>query len=233
MTEFIGELFSKLFNDNALLATILVSMVPIMELKGGIPFGMSEAFWGKNALSKTSAFWSAYLGCSIVVLALYFLFTPIMKILRKTKIFKNIANFIDNRVKKQTDKIDETKAEVQLEVQEDKIPNEDNVTQNKKHFIRKSMLKKMLGVFIFTAIPLPLTGVWMGTCISVALDLNFWETLISVELGNLVAGIIIVTICAIFPNFTHILIYIFLIIVALFIIYEIIKNIIKNKRKNI
>ena len=40
MTEFIGEIFSKLFNDNSMLATILVSMVPIMELKGGIPFGM-------------------------------------------------------------------------------------------------------------------------------------------------------------------------------------------------
>ena len=89
----------------------------------------------------------------------------------------------------------------------------------------------MLGVCLFTAIPLPLTGVWMGTCISVMLGLNFWETLISVELGNLIAGIIITTICAIFPQFTHILIYIFLIIVVVFAIYEIIRHIVKNKQQ--
>ena len=108
MTEFIGELFFKLFNGNAIIATVLVSMVPIMELKGGIPFGMSKAFWGESALSKISAFWSAYLGCSIVVVALYFLFKPIMKLLRKTKIFKSVANYIDNKVSRQKSKIDTT-----------------------------------------------------------------------------------------------------------------------------
>ena len=78
MTELIGEIFSKIFNDNVALATIFVSMVPIMELKGGIPFGMSEAFWGTKALSRWSAFWFAYLGCSIVVAVLYFAFKPII-----------------------------------------------------------------------------------------------------------------------------------------------------------
>lgn len=226
MTEFIGEIFSKLFNDNSMLATILVSMVPIMELKGGIPFGMSEAFWGDRALGKSSAFWSAYLGCSIVVVAMYFLFVPIMNFLRKTKIFKKIANYIDNRVKKQTSKMNEVDGEDVLNIDEKR--GVENISQN-KCWIRKSMLKKMLGVCIFTAIPLPLTGVWMGTCISVALGLNFWETIISVELGNLIAGVIIVTICAAFPQFTHVLIYIFLIIVVMLVIYEVVKALIKRK----
>ena len=88
MTELIGEIFSKIFNDNVILATIFVSMIPIMELKGGIPFGMSEAFWGVKALSRWQAFWYAYLGCSIVIIFLYFSFVPIMKFLRKTKLFK-------------------------------------------------------------------------------------------------------------------------------------------------
>ena len=105
MTEFIAELFSKIFNDNVVLATIFVSMVPIMELKGGIPFGMSKAFWGNNALSRWSAFWSAFLGCSIVVVVLYFTFVPIMKFLRKTKVFKGLANFIDSRINQKTQDI--------------------------------------------------------------------------------------------------------------------------------
>jgi len=60
MTELIGEIFSTIFNGNVALATVIVSMVPIMELKGGIPFGMSKAFWGDLALSRWEAFWWAY-----------------------------------------------------------------------------------------------------------------------------------------------------------------------------
>ena len=49
--------------------------------------------------------------------------------------------------------------------------------------------------------------------------------------GNLIAGIIISTICVIFPQFTHWLIYIFLILVLIVIIIEIIRNKIIKKQK--
>ena len=225
MTELIGEIFSTIFNGNVMLATIFVSMVPIMELKGGIPFGMSRAFWGDKALGQWQAFGWAYLGCGIVAVFLYFAFVPIMKFLRKTKIFKGLANYIDTKINSQSKKIK------QNNVSETKLVDDENnvVTEPSK----KVLLYKMLGVFVFVAIPLPLTGVWMGTCLAVALDLNFWQTMVSALLGNLVAGIIISTICVIFPQFTHILIYVFLILVALFVIYQIIsKKIKKNKQKN-
>lgn len=229
MTEFIAELFSKIFNDNVVLATIFVSMVPIMELKGGIPFGMSKAFWGNNALSRWSAFWSAFLGCSIVVVVLYFTFVPIMKFLRKTKVFKGLANFIDSRINQKTQDI--SKLECESDEADGKINSKTQSqvdTRNQRCF-SKQELYKMLGVFIFVAIPLPLTGVWMGTCIAVAIGLNFWKTAISAILGNLVAGIIISTICVMFPQFTHWLIYIFLILVVVVIIVEIIKHKIGKK----
>ncbi|MBQ8522508.1 MAG: small multi-drug export protein [Clostridia bacterium] len=237
MTELIGEIFSKIFNDNVILATIFVSMVPIMELKGGIPFGMSDAFWGANALSRWQALWSAYLGCSIVVVCLYFAFLPIMKLLRKTKMFKGLANFIDNRVKKQSSKYAQTdlqNSNLDKNEEGDTNPTHDNLQKiSTINNATKTKLLKMLGVFAFVAIPLPLTGVWMGVCIAVMLNLNFIETFISVQLGNLIAGIIISTICVIFPQFTHWLIYIFLILVLIVIIYEIIKHKInKNKQKN-
>ena len=223
MTEFIAEIFSKLFNGNSVLATTLVSMVPLMELKGGIPFGMSEAFWGDKALGRWQAFGFAYLGCFIVTVVLYFLFIPIMSVLRKTKVFKGIANYIDNRIKKQSNKIEGEVAGV--DGQEHVVAAEaENASPIKKRLL------KMLGVLMFVAIPLPLTGVWMGTCLAVILKLNFWETVVAVGVGNLIAGLIISTICVIFPQFTHILIYIFLIIIAVAFIYEIIKNKIKSKK---
>jgi hypothetical protein len=52
-------------------------------------------------------------------------------------------------------------------------------------------LLKQLGVFIFVAIPLPMTGVWTGTAIAVFLDLKFKGVIWPVLLGNLVAGLII------------------------------------------
>ena len=228
MTEFIAEIFSKIFNDNVMLATMLVSMIPLMELKGGIPFGMSDAFWGAGALGRWEAFWWAYLGCSVVVVILYFLFVPIMNLLRKTKLFKGVANYVDSRIKKQSAKIER---EERFEQADDIVSEGENVKIDNVS-IKKTMYK-MLGIFLFVAVPLPLTGVWMGVCISVAIGLNFWQTFISAQLGNLVAGLIISTICVIFPSFTHWLIYIFIILVVLVLIVEIIRNKIKkNKGKN-
>lgn len=221
MTELIGEIFSKIFGANSGLATFFVSMIPIMELKGGIPFGMSEAFWGVNALSRWQAFWLAYLGCAVVVIALYFLFKPILRLLKKTKIFKGLASYIDNRVKKETDKLNE---KVELNT-------EQSIKVVKKSKFNKALLIKMLGVFAFVAIPLPLTGVWIGTCIAVTVNLNFWQTMLAAQLGNLCAGLIISTICVIFPNFTHILIYVFIVLVLIVLIYEIVRNMIDKKRK--
>ena len=46
-------------------------------------------------------------------------------------------------------------------------------------------------MFVFVAIPLPMTGVWMGTAIAVFFGLKFSQCVLPVALGNLVAGSII------------------------------------------
>ena len=51
----------------------------------------------------------------------------------------------------------------------------------------------------------------------------------AVGVGNLIAGLIISTICVIFPQFTHILIYIFLVLVLIVVIIEIIRAILNKK----
>lgn len=45
-------------------------------------------------------------------------------------------------------------------------------------------------LFVFVAIPLPTTGVWTGALIATLLDLDFKKSLLTILLGNLVAGII-------------------------------------------
>ena len=52
-------------------------------------------------------------------------------------------------------------------------------------------MKKFFAVFIFVAIPLPMTGVWTGTAIAVFLNLKFHQSILPIMIGNLVAGGII------------------------------------------
>lgn len=218
LTEFLGGLFAWIFGSHSILATIIIAMFPVIELKGAIPVGMNADFWGEHVLNGTQAFLFALLGSCLVVPILALLFNPIISWLKRTKLFRKLGEFIDSKVNKHSSSIVE---------RVDKIDGDEGEKKRKKLWI------KIIGVFSFVAVPLPLTGVWTGTCIAVAIGLNFWQTVISVVLGNMVAGIIITTICAIFPQFTTILFLAVLTFVIGIIVYALIKMFLSNKKENI
>lgn len=195
-------------------------MFPIIELKGAIPVGMSGEFWGEYALNGTQAFLFSLLGSCLVVPILALFFKPIINWLKGTKVFRKLGEFIDGKVKKHSASIVEKTDSVES--------GEDEKKKN-----RKKLWIKIIGVFSFVAVPLPLTGVWTGTCVAVAIGLNFWQTVLSVVLGNMVAGLIITTICAIFPQFTTILFLIVLAFVVGILLYGIIKMLLSKKKENI
>ena len=94
---------------------------------------------------------------------------------------------------------------------------------------------KWIGVFVFVAVPLPLTGVWTGTCVALFIGLSKKDTMLSVILGNLVAGIIMVIVSYFFADNTMIVLWVFLALVVLFAIVLTIRSIIrkiKEKKKN-
>ncbi len=227
MTEAIQELFKNMFGDNVVLATIIISMLPIIELRGGIPFGMSKTFWGSNALTSWKSMWWAFLGSSLVVPILALVLIPILNWLKRTKLFRKLATKFENSIKAKSQKI-ESKSEEDLPTQDDQqsttMQPVNQIVYNKKFFA------KLFGVMLFVAIPLPLTGVWTGTAIAVMLNIPFWWTCLAVILGNLIAGIIMQTICAIFPNFTTWILLIFLCLTALLLLIAFIKNKIKSKK---
>lgn len=212
MIEFMGSFFATIFGGHSIIATIIISMFPLIELKGGIPVGMSKDFWGNNALGGIEAFLFALLGSCLVVPIIALIFTPILNWLKKTKMFRKIGEMIDNKVKNHSKGIEE------------KVNTEG--ASKKKTWI------KCLAVFAFVAVPLPLTGVWTGTCIAVVIGLKFWQTCLSVILGNIVAGLIIVFVCSIFPQFTTILFLIMLGFIAVILIVGIVKHIIKSRKSN-
>ena len=214
MTEFINKLFSTIFGDNVILATILIAIVPIIELRGAIPFGTNSGFWKEHTLTNWQAFGWSLLGSSLVVFVLALIFKPVINMLKRIKVFNKIATALENRVK-------------------DKASNIEGANIKSKRF-SKSYWKKILAVFAFVAIPLPLTGVWTGTCMAVFIGLDYWSTCVSVISGNIIAGLLITLMLQFFPWLNNWLFYIFLIIIVAILLYELIKFLInKSKKKTI
>ena len=203
MSKIIGGMLTFLFGGNAYISTLIISMFPLIELKGAIPIGMSVDFFGDKALGGIQAFLLALTGSSIVIFILPLVFRPILNFFKRTKLFKSLGEYIENKVGKHSTDILAKK---------------------------KSTFFKCLAMFMFVALPLPLTGVWMGCCVSVAIDLDYWQTVFSVFFGNVCAGLIIYFVCSIFPAFTTILVYIVLGIIAAILIVGIIRKIIKRKK---
>ena len=161
MVKFIQELIG-----NDLLSTTIMSFIPLIELKGGIVFARGAGF------SFLEALLLSYVGSTLVFFPIYFLLRPILNLFKKIKWFEKFALKIEKYF---ADKAEETLKERQ---------------EKGGKGISAEMLKR-LGVFLFVAIPLPMTGVWTGTAIAVFLNLKFKDAVLPVIIGNLVAGLII------------------------------------------
>lgn len=210
MTEFLQNLFANIFGNNVVLATILIAMLPVIELRGAIPFATNPGFWGSVALTTWPAFLWSLIGSCVIVPILALIFIPLINWLKNTKLFGKFATAIENRIK-------------------DKTSNIENANEKCTRF-SKGYWKKILTVFVFVAIPLPLTGVWTGTCIALFIGLDYWSTCLTVIGGNIVAGLIITLMLLFFPWLNNYLFYIFLLIVLVVVLYEIIKHFIKKRK---
>lgn len=162
MVDFIQELIG-----NEYLATFVMSFVPLIELKGAIVFGRGAG------LGFIMSLLLAFIGSTLVFIPIYFLLKPLLSLMKKIKWFNKFACKVENYF--------EEKAQDALNEQKNK--------KRKKE--RSEVFLKQLGVFVFVAIPLPMTGVWTGTAIAVFLGLKFKDCILPIALGNLVAGVLI------------------------------------------
>ncbi len=169
MVEFISNLIG-----NDMIATAIMSLIPMIELKGGIVFarGAGLDFFLSLAL--------AYVGSTIVFIPIYFLLRPILNAMKKVKWFNKFACKVEGFFQKKADDTMDKQA-----------------GKESKRKMSQTLLKQ-IGVFIFVAIPLPLTGIWTGTAIAVFLNLKFKDVIWPVMLGNLLAGLIISGLAALF-----------------------------------
>lgn len=215
MDAFIESIGNAMNNAlGAPLAVILLSIIPIAEARFAIPFGMSAGM----GLSPLEAFGYAFLGSSLIAPILLIVFIPIINALSRTKLFSKLGKFLYDKFEKKSRSLkdspqaEQTSAEV--------------VGKNKKFSVTKSDVKKMGGVALFVAVPLPLTGVWTGSAVASILKIGFVKSLIGVIAGNAVACGIITLITYLFKDYVTWITLAFFIIAVLVVLFLIIKLII-------
>ena len=162
MANFISNLIG-----NDILATLVMSLFPLIELKGSIVFARLAG------LDFLLSLLLSYLGSTIVFIAVYFLLKPILNLLKRFKFISRLAFKAESYCQE--------KAQEAIEKQKKK---------GKGVNINQTFLKQLV-VGVFVAIPLPMTGVWTGTAIAVFLNLKFKEVILPITIGNLIAGLLI------------------------------------------
>lgn len=195
MSDILLNFFLKI-TDNAKIITLFLSMFPLIELKGAIPVGV-----GLGLNTVTSAL-LAYAGSSLIVIPLFFLLIPIFNLLKKIKFIKKLVEKIEG--------VFERKAE--------ELAKKANGEAEDK---RKKML--IWGLFVFVAIPLPMTGVWTGTAIAVFLNVKFKDGFLPLVLGNLVAGTIITLLTLLFKQYVDTIIEVVFVLAIVLLIVTILK----------
>lgn len=209
MVEAIQEFFLNLFGGNALAAIFVLAMIPIVELRGSILFGKSLMESG-HIIQDWQLFLVSYLGSMIVVPIILLCLIPLINWLKKTKFFSKMANRLEAKFKKKSSNIaDENKTETSA---------------------KKKDIYKMLGIIIFVAIPLPGTGVWTGAAVAVFIGLGFKKSLLSVAIGDLIAGGIMMLIGALFSKYINWVLLGFFILVAIIFLYFIYEMFIKKDK---
>lgn len=198
MAEALGEFLLKLFGGNTYAATLFVSMFPLIELKGAIPIG--TGLFGMP-LWQTSLV--AYLGSTIVSVAEFFLLIPIFNLLKKIGFIKKLVLKVEGIFARKAEEIAK-KTEGSAEKEAKKI--------------------MLWSLFVFVAVPFPVTGVWTGTAIAVFLGLKFHESVLPIAAGNLVAGGIITLLTFLLgEKYTNYLIYALFVIAIIMLVVFIIK----------
>ena len=191
---------------NDYLTVLVISMFPLIELKGAIPIGQAANI----PLIQTAAL--AYIGSTIVCIPLYFLLIPIFNLLKRIPVFRKLVDKIENVFKRKAAKIADKATKDKLDVKLD---------EDAKRKKTESLF--FWALFAFVALPLPMTGVWTGTAIAVFLGIKFDKAFVALVGGNLVAGTLVTLFTFIFRDYVNYVILALAVITAIMLIVFIIK----------
>ena len=144
------------------IGTIIISMRPIIELRGAIPIAVFSFH-----LTYFEAFILSVIGNCIPIFFIVKYIKPLFNFFGRFKPFKKIIDYATEKANKK-------------------------IAENPK-----LQTATFFALYLFVAIPLPMTGAWTGSLIANFLDLPPKKSFLPLGLGVLTAGIIILTVTAI------------------------------------
>ena len=207
MIEKIAEILASLPEE---LYVFIISMLPIIELRGAIPVGtaLGLPFYLNYLISVVGnllpvPFILAFIPIILDFMARFKIFRPIVLWLRKK------ADKHKGRIIKGED--DQTVAEAEtgrseqscksvngcenvIESNANSAKMSENVVESAQSRQKKGSRRLSMAVFaalmLFVAIPLPGTGAWTGSLVAALFDLPKRSSFLAVTLGVLVSGVI-------------------------------------------
>ena len=133
-------------------ALFFVSVVPFIELRGAIPFGILAL-----GMPWYEAFIISFISNCLPVPFVILLTRPIFNWLKKTRLLSGFINKFEAKMMKKSERITRY---------------------------------KVIGLFIFVAIPFPGTGAYSGAVIAALLDMRLKKAIPSIFAGVFAAGVI-------------------------------------------
>lgn len=157
------------------LIVFLISMVPLIELRAAIPYGLTLA--AAYSLSPTMVYAVAIVGNCLPVPFILFFIRGILSWMQGSRIefFRKLSTWVLRRGERGTRKL--TKEDALKEEVEGEKP-------------RRGALAMTVALYLFVAIPLPGTGAWTGSLIAALLNIKKYHSLPAIFLGVLTAGVI-------------------------------------------
>ncbi len=189
------------------IVTVLIAAVPIVEARLAIPIAM------ELGIKPLPAWLLSFGGATMLAPLLLLVLIPFIKWLSRTKVFKKLGSALYDKFEEKS-----------------KTVSGAGETADDEAAKKRLERKKMLGVFLFVAIPLPLTGVWTGCAVASILGMKYWKALVSVAAGNVVASVIILLLCIFLEPYIDIIITV-LGVIAIIIVIVLIVKIIMHKPK--
>jgi len=194
MIDSITEFFRQALG-NDYLTLYVISIIPIIELRGALVFMASMNDVMSSFENIVCGMMCCVAGSTTVILPILLLTRPLIRKLKQTKSFAKFAkNWESNLQEKAKGAYDENQ---------------------KSGKVKKKLstdAKKGIGLFLFVAIPLPMTGAWTGSLVGSILDFKHWKAFLAIFFGNIVAAIILTALGYFLQAYAEIYLYGFVVL---------------------
>lgn len=148
------------FHLNREFIVLVVSMMPIFELRGAIPLAVLHF-----KMPVLTAFMISWIGNLLPVLPIIYFLEPIRKALSNIKFINRFFTWLYARTYKRSKKV---------------------------------MRLGAIGLSLFVAIPLPVTGAWTGSVVAILFDIKPRYAFPAIILGVTIAGIVVSSFISLF-----------------------------------